>query len=300
METFHVADKTYALAEIPLQKLPHGIETLTDFTQHTAMTVACLYRQDQFHIEPAMDTVLYPEDTLVVFTELAHLAQLNRLTNIPQSHSIVSGIGHTGYRVANALLELGQEVYALEFEPNELTERLEERGVQVRYGDYQRKPLLSQARIPEASALITCAENDMVNVQTVISARDLAPSVRIIMRVFEESLGNRLQQAFNIEAVYSTSALAAPAFIAAASNLHLTQPVNLGNDKLVIARLTIHQLSQLNQMAIQKFNTLADTTVLLHRRGDAIHIPPQSNAVLQMDDEIVVLTSRQELNSMST
>lgn len=300
LETFHLADKTYALTEIPLQKSSPNIKTLADFTQITAMTVVCLYRQDQFHIEPAMDTVLYKDDTLIVFTELAHLTQLNRLTNEPQSHIIVCGIGHTGFRVANTLLALGQEVYALDFESSDLTERLKERGAQVGYGDFRKKSPLSQARVQQASALITCAENDMVNVETVIRARDLAPSIRIITRVFEESLGNRLQQAFNIEAVYSTSALAAPAFIAAASNLHLTQPVNLGNDELVIARLTIHQSATIVQMAIQKLNQLADTTVLLHRRRDEIYIPPQINAFLQEGDEIVVLTSRQELNEIST
>lgn len=300
METFHVADKIYVLAEIPLQKLSHGIETLADFTENTAMTVVCHYHQGQFHPEPSMDSVLYAEDTLVVFTELTHLAQLNQLTNVPQSHIIVCGIGHTGYRVANTLLELGQKVCALEFEANELTERLRERGAQVIYGNYQQKPSLSQAGILEASAIVTCAESDMINVQTVINIRDLAPSLRIITRVFEDSLGNRLQQAFNIEAVYSTSALAAPAFISAATNLHLTQPVNLGNQESVIARLTIDQSSTLSHLVIQKLNQHTDTTVLLHQRGDTVHIPPQNNTVLQLGDEIVVLTSRKELTVIST
>ena len=140
----------------------------------------------------------------------------------------------------------------------------------------------------------------MVNVETVIRASDIAPSLRIIARIFEETLGHRLQQAFNIEAVYSTSEIAAPEFVTAAVNLHLTQPVDLGNDDFLIARLTVHSQSPIRNVAIHKLNQLDDTTVLLHCRGNAIHIPPHGDEFLQTGDEIVVLTSRLELNQLST
>ena len=99
--------------------------------------------------------------------------------------------------------------------------------------------------------------------------------------------------------MYSTSEIAAPEFVAAAVNLHLTQPVNLANDRFLIARLMIHAQSRVNNMVIHKINQLADTTVLLHCRENTIQIPPLEDSVLGPGDEIIVLTSRSELNQLS-
>jgi voltage-gated potassium channel len=299
LETFNVNEITYVLAEIPIRKINFDVKTLADITQDAAMTVVCLYRHDHFIIEPLLDTSLHQDDILIVFTELSYLTSLFTFMHRPQSHIIVCGIGHTGFRVVLALLALGQKVYALEFRPNDLAERLKTLGVQVGYGDYRKKSYLIEAQIEQANAIITCAEDDMINVETVIRARDLVPSIRIIARIFEEAWGHRLQQLFDIEAVYSTSELAAPEFVAAAVNLHLTQSVNLGNDTFVLARLKIHSHGSLKNMSIKQLDRLANTTVLLHLRKDAIHIPPQADALLQEDDEIVVLTSREELHAIS-
>ncbi|MDF1512772.1 MAG: NAD-binding protein, partial [Anaerolineae bacterium] len=291
LETFQTANQTFVLAELPLPAHYHFDETIQTYTKGLPCTTVCLVRKHTFSVEPAADTVLCANDNLIVFIDLQHLAQLDHIFTDKPGHFIVCGLGHTGFRIAKALQNLEQRVTAMEFKPDELTEQLEAQGVKVVYGDYRKKTALIEAQISEARACIICSENDMINFETVIHAREISSQQRIICRIFEEELGMRLQHTFNIEAVYSTSALAAPAFIAAAVNVHLSQPVNLGQADYVIARLQLHQNSPILSQSIAQVNHLATTTVLLHRRGHTISVPPPVNERLQVADEIVVLTS---------
>jgi Trk K+ transport system NAD-binding subunit len=54
----------------------------------------------------------------------------------------------------------------------------------------------------------------------------------------------------------------------------------------------------INNKQIKEINRLPESTVLLHCIGDHIQIPPSPDAVISIGDEIVVLTSRQELNNL--
>jgi voltage-gated potassium channel len=299
LETFYVAGKDYVLAEIPLQHNYGDYLTLDEISLDSGMTIVCLYQDGKYIIEPSPDTVVYADDTLIVFAELSFLTQMKHQQDHMEFYVIVCGIGHTGYRVVNVLADMEIKVCAVDFAATELTERLAKRNIKVVYGDYRQEPTLVAANINNASALITCAEDDMINVETVIRALDLVPELRIVARIFEETLGHRLQKAFNIEAVYSTSEIAAPEFVAAAINLHLAQPLNLGNEGYVIARLMIGPQSPFINTPIHYVNQLDDTTVLLHYRTNVINVPPDESIRLYTGDEIVVLTPQVVLNQLS-
>jgi Trk K+ transport system NAD-binding subunit len=193
LETFYLHTKTYVLAEISINRQREIPHTLLEFTKDKAMTVVCIYRDKSFIIEPHETTILMENDNLIVFTELENLTQFQSNECLSRAHVIVCGIGHTGYRVALALRALGQTVYAVDYETNSLTERLHAEGIRVILGDYRQMSILEEAGIDEAIALIACSEDDMVNVDTVLKARERIPSIRIIARIFEESLGRRLQ-----------------------------------------------------------------------------------------------------------
>jgi voltage-gated potassium channel len=299
LETFYVDGKDYVLAEIPLQFTQGDYRTLDEISLDSGMSIVCLYQDGKYSIEPSPDTVVHADDTLIIFAELSYLTQLKHQQDHIESYVIVCGIGHTGFRVVTVLADMEIRVCAVDFATSELTERLAKRNIKVVYGDYRQDPTLMAVDITNASALIACAEDDMINVETVIRASDLVPGLRVVARMFEETLGQRLQKAFNIAAVYSTSEIAAPEFVAAAVNLHLAQPVNLGNDNYLIARLMIHPQSPFINTPIHKINELEDTTVLLHCRANVINVPPDTSVRLKAGDEIVILTSRVELNQLS-
>lgn len=301
LETFTMDRETYVLAEMPLS--PHNPfigETVRAVAGRHGLTVVCLYHQGELIIEPPAATILQQGDMLFIFTDLDHMPQLTDRRDQDQAHQpiVVFGLGHTGYRVVNALRTLKCAILAVDLEPGTLSERLEEEGIPVIYADIRRRTVLESIGLARAGALITCAEDDMLNFEVAIQAREIAPEIRVVMRIFEEGLGQRLQQAFNIDAVYSTSAIAAPAFVAAALNIHLNQPVKLGEADLIIARITIGTLSGLFRETVDTLTRERDLTILLHKRESHIQVPPDPKQGMRSGDEIVVLASRDKLREL--
>ena len=305
LETFALKDHTYFLTKLTLEATSPLVGTQLGTTADAYdVTVVCLQRNGHMHIEPENETALHAGDTLFVFAEMQRAGELARQRqSAPEAGPVlVCGLQHTGYRVVNALLALRQPVVALDFAPGVLAEQLRERDVSVIYGDFRQHTVLEQAGVREATALIACGENDMVNFEALLRARELASDLRVVMRIFEESLGEQLQRAFAIDAVYSTSAIAAPEFVAEALNMHIVQPVTASGAQFdapqSIAQLTVEANSRLDGAAIADLTGEADLTVLLHIREDEVHIPPEPTQILAPDDEIVVLASEEKLRGL--
>ncbi|HNT74845.1 MAG TPA: NAD-binding protein [Anaerolineae bacterium] len=304
LEIFDHAGVAYALAKIPLNTMPplatHSVASLA--ARHT-VTVVCLYREGQMIIEPAPHIQLHTEDILFIFTKMESLLALSlqgsRHRELTAPAIIVCGLGHTGYRVVQALQTLKCQVVALDFEANPLSEQLREQGTPVLYGDFRQAAVLEAAGLPAATAIVACTEDDMVNFETGLRARDRSPGIRVVMRIFEEALGPRLQQAFHIDAIYSTSAIAAPAFVSAALNLHVTQPVRVGDAEQLIACVHVAEGGQLCGATIAQLNQRPGLTVLLYASDDAITIPPPPGQQLAPGDAILVLAAHTALKTLS-
>ncbi len=305
LETFNLKDHTYFLTQITLDAASPLVGMQLGATADLYdVTVVCLERNGQMQVEPENETMLQGGDTLFIFAEMERAGELARRQ---QSASevrpiLVCGLQHTGYRVVNALLALQQPVVALNFAPEALAEQLHVRGVPVVYGDFRQHTVLEQAGLRTASALIACSEDDMVNFETLLRARELVPGLRVVMRIFEESLGEQLQRAFGIDAIYSTSAIAAPLFVAEALNMHIVQPVTVSGAQFgtpqSIAHLTVEPNSRLDHTAIGELTRQQNLTVLLHIRKDEVHIPPDPAQILAPGDEIVVLASEEKLRGL--
>ncbi|MBN2004354.1 MAG: NAD-binding protein [Anaerolineae bacterium] len=304
LEVFDLDGTAYFLARVPLS--PHAPQLgqpLGRLADDADVTPVCLARDGQLMVEPSPETLLRVGDALFVFAAAERLNVLAQSQDAMPHHRLspifVCGLGHAGYRVVDVLLGLGRKVVGLDFESTELTERLVDRGVPVFYGDFRQRVVLEQAGIRGAVAIITCTGDDMINFAAGLRAREAAPDIRVIMRIFEEDLGEYLQQVFYINAIYSTSAIAAPAFVSEALNIHMTQPLNVADDRFVIARLTVEPLSRLHRARIAALNEQEDLTVLLHKTGKVIHVPPVPENSLAVGDEVVVLASREKLCALS-
>lgn len=309
LETFTLESQDYFLAKIPINNGSFTTtlagQSIATLSQKWDFTVICLYRDKKMIIEPDPQIVLKKKDVIFIFTATEQLAALSECTSIKsdspaqQAPIIVCGLGHTGYRVARALIDLNRAVVALDFRAKRLSKRLQDEGQSVTYNDFRQASVLEAAGIKTAAALVICAEDDMINFETSLRARELNPDIRVIMRIFEESLGERLQKAFNIDAAYSTSAIAAPIFVSAALKIHLAQPVEVGNEKLFIARLIVEPLSGLYRESIHTLNQEDGLTVLLHKTASGIKIPPEQNKKVTPGDEIVFLASQEKLQKLS-
>lgn len=302
LETFNLKEQTYFLTQLTLEPTsPLVGVALGAAAEACDVTVVCLERAGQLTVEPEAASVLRAGDTLFVFAEMARAGELVRQRRQAAAGGpvLVCGIQHTGFRVVNALVDLQQSVVALHTAPDVLVEQLHARDIPVVYGDFRQHAVLEQAGIHTATALIVCSEDDMLNFETLLRARELAPTLRVVMRIFEESVGEQLQRAFAIDAVYSTSAIAAPAFVAEALNTRIVQPVAVSGMQfggpLFIAHLTVAANSRLHGLTIADLMREDDLTVLLHIHADEVYIPPNPAHVLAPEDEIVVLASEEKL-----
>jgi len=111
-------------------------------------------------------------------------------------HIIVCGGGDAGYHVAQELLQTRTPFVIIEREASQEA-RLREFGDDVLFiiGDASDTSVLHEARIEFARGLVACMSDDRENLFTVIEARDLNPSLRIVSRLVEEDARRRLARA---------------------------------------------------------------------------------------------------------
>jgi Trk K+ transport system NAD-binding subunit len=83
-----------------------------------------------------------------------------------------------------------------------------------RSGD-ERDSLLA-AGIGDASVIIALTEDDHKNLQFVLTARDLNPGIRVVLRQFNRTLGRKIEQNLDDTSVISLSAASAATYAAAA------------------------------------------------------------------------------------
>lgn len=196
-------------------------------------------------------------------------------------------------------LDLGCRVVGLDYEPTRLSSRLAERGMSLEYGDIRWRSLLAKAGAGHASAIVACTEDDMTNLQITFHARTLNPTVRVVMRIFDTQLRHQLRETFGANGViYSTSALAAPTFVAAALNRMNMRPVHIGHERQAIVRLQI-EAAGLNGVPLSRLQQEEDLTLLLHARADQVNIPPDLETMLQIGDELVVMATEEKLEGLS-
>ena len=132
-------------------------------------------------------------------------------------HLIVCGLGHVGYRCLCLLARLGKQGVVITRETSEEWRLDAESRFSVVIGDARDEKLLRQAGIERAKAIIVVTNDDLANVSIALDARRINPDIAIVVRLFDQALAGHLEKSIRIHRALSASALAAPAFVAAAS-----------------------------------------------------------------------------------
>jgi Trk K+ transport system NAD-binding subunit len=132
-------------------------------------------------------------------------------------HCIVCGMGDVGYRVAELLRRLGEEVVVLTLQAREERQRkAEELGIRILTGDARVDQNLHDAGLASAKLLIAATDQDLVNIEVALDARRMRPDMPVVIRLFDQGLARQLEGTFDVQRALAMSALAAPSFAAAA------------------------------------------------------------------------------------
>ena len=128
-----------------------------------------------------------------------------------QPKIIVCGLGRTGSKIYSLLKQQGAEVVAISEHPaNQAASK------QIIVGDPRDKATLVQAGIRQAKTLVLVYSDDALNLAVLTQAKVLNPNIRIINRLLNHALGNRLDLTLPDHFTMSVAALASPLFTFAA------------------------------------------------------------------------------------
>lgn len=100
-------------------------------------------------------------------------------------HVIICGYGIFGRTIANRLREQGQRVVAIERDPSAV-EQIDPEEMLAIEGDARREAVLRDAGIERARATVAAIDESNANIQIAITASQIAPDVRVIVRVGDE------------------------------------------------------------------------------------------------------------------
>lgn len=121
---------------------------------------------------------------------------------------ILCGLGKVGWRVLDYLRAAGVPVVAVDHHCPPSDARLG--GVRLVRGDYRQPAVLEEAGVARARGVVIVSSDDLVNISAVLMVRHLNPGVRVVVRLFNQSLVPRLGKAVANVVPLSTSGLTAP------------------------------------------------------------------------------------------
>ncbi|MEM6610891.1 MAG: NAD-binding protein [Cyanobacteria bacterium P01_C01_bin.72] len=128
-----------------------------------------------------------------------------------QPKIIICGLGRTGSKIYSLLKQQGAEVVAISHTPIDTA-----RSKQIIVGDPRDNVILIQAGIRQAQTLVLAHDDDALNLAILTQARVLNPQIRIINRLLNHTLGDRLDLTLPDHFTMSVAALSSPLFTFAA------------------------------------------------------------------------------------
>lgn len=146
------------------------------------------------------------------------LRQFWDVARIPQrSHYIVCGLGGVGVKVVHQLTDQGHEVIVIERNThNRFLSTVRARNIPVILADASLPPTLKTANVTKAQALIAVTNDDMSNLEIALTAKQLVPSIAVVVRSNQPEQASLMRQVFDFAAALNPLDIAAPAFAATA------------------------------------------------------------------------------------
>lgn len=222
------------------------------------------------------------------------------LASTYRDHVIVCGLGKLGYRVVLQLLEFGEEVVGVESVADRpFVGILRGMNVPVVVSDARQRDVLVQAGVRNASALIACTQDDLTNLDIALDARELNPQVKIVMRMFDADLARKVERGFGIHTAFSVSALAAPAFAAAATRANVSYSFYVDNLLLNVSQVTVEHGSPLVGKTIAQIERELDLTIVQYKSAARMDLHPDPDIIIQAGDCIAVFAELPTLGKLN-
>ncbi len=214
------------------------------------------------------------------------------------NHIILVGLGHLGFRVANQLHQMEQDVVAIELSPTaELVANTRRLDIPVLPGDGTKEELLEAAGVRQARAIILCTQNDSLNLQMAVKARGINPSIHVVIRIFDDDFAAALQKQFGFNAISATG-MASPVFAAVAAGANITPPIMVEGNPLCFATVEFQDCSDTKGKTMHELEQLYRISVVLLKREGGMEWHPSSFEKIRAGDIVGILGNPERINQI--
>jgi Trk K+ transport system NAD-binding subunit len=213
----------------------------------------------------------------------------------PGGHVIVVGLGNVGTAVTGQLHDLGFDVVCVDNNPGAIgIPMARQMGLPVVIGDAFREQTLRAASLDTCISLVSVTSQDIVNLETALTARALREDLRVVLRLTNDDLAERLQKTTGNTISRSVSYLAAPAFAAAMLEHQVLRTIAVGRHVLLIADVRVQDQAGLAGSSIQGTEQDGQARVLaLQVSGSqGLDWSPHRGHLLATGDRLIILATR--------
>jgi Trk K+ transport system NAD-binding subunit len=130
-----------------------------------------------------------------------------------KNHVILCGLGRLGYFIAEELHKNGERIVVIESNQDSASiEYIRSLDIDVYIGNAREPQVLQDAGAEHCRALISVINNDYTNLEIGLNARYFQPDLRLVLRIFDESMAEVIKQKFDIDLTKSMSFITAEKF----------------------------------------------------------------------------------------
>ncbi len=216
-------------------------------------------------------------------------------------HVIVVGGGDVGTRLIGALHDLGFDVALIDH--NEAARGVpfaRTRRIPVVIGDAYSERTLRRAGIDSALALVCATSSDIVNLETTMQARTMrGEDLRIVLRLFDDDLAQRVERTLRNVVSRSVSYLAAPAFAVALLEHQVLRTIPVGRHVLLISEIRVEERADIVGLSLAglEADRLARVLALAERGSTRFDWSPRRHHRVVAGDRMIVLATRAGLST---
>lgn len=212
------------------------------------------------------------------------------LASTHKDHILVVGVGNVGYRVVMELLGFGEHVVAINSEGDgDWVAELKSLNVPVIIGDARKRDTLAKAGLGRAKSLVCCTSDELTNLDIALDARDARPDLKVVLRMFDQALAQKISKGFNIKTAFSVSGLAAPAFAVAATRTNVDYSFRVHDVLMNVSTVTLGARSSLVGKTLEQAQNQFNVTALNLLDGAAWVMHPPASHVLKSGDSCVFI-----------
>lgn len=224
---------------------------------------------------------------------------INAMTHSMRNHVILVGLGNLGLRVLQQLIDLGEDIVVLDRDPQNPNHAFAHKHrIPVLVGDSRQDGVVDDLNAQQARSIILATSDDLANLEMALDARKANPSIRVVLRMFDQELASKIKESFGIPLSFSTSAIAAPLFATSSIDKSIVNSFYVGERLQVVADLTVRGDSQLAGRTPGELQREHHVVVLTHVRGEERRFHPPPELRLERGDRVTVQTEPRTLRQL--